>query len=72
MAGTISADQFAALAELLRLRQSPSCEAARLVLVDGLSTGAAAERMNITPQAVSNALASCQRGITLSRRVVGH
>lgn len=67
----MTAEQFAALADLLRLRQSASREAARLVMVDGLSTGAAAELAGVSSQAVSNALASCQRGIELARRVVG-
>lgn len=67
----MTADQFDALAELLRLRQSASREAARLVLVDGLSVGDAAARTGISSPAVSNALASCQRGIELARRVVG-
>lgn len=62
-------EQFAALAELLRLRGGPSQEAARLVLVDGLAPSSAAERAGTSPQAVSNALASCRRGIELARAV---
>ena len=67
----MTADQFDALAELLRLRQSASREAARLVLVDGLRTGEAADHTGITSQGVSNAVASCQRGIELAGRIVG-
>lgn len=67
----MTAEQFAALAELLRLRQSASREAARLVLVEGMSVGEAAQRAGISSQGVSNALASCQRGIELARLVAG-
>lgn len=64
-------DQFDALAELLRLRGGASQEAARLVLVNGLSPTEAARKAGITPQAMSNALASCRRGLDLARRVAG-
>lgn len=63
--------QFLALADLLRLRESPSRAAARLVLVDGLAPAAAARAAGTTPQAVSNALASCRRGIALAKIVSG-
>ncbi|WP_443191416.1 hypothetical protein [Pseudomonas indica] len=64
-------EQFAALAELLRLRSSASQEAARLVLVDGLSPSEAARQAGTTPQAVSNVLASCRKGIELARIAAG-
>ncbi|WP_455233545.1 hypothetical protein [Geopseudomonas aromaticivorans] len=67
----MTADQFAALADLLRLRKSPSNEAARLVLVEGLSTSEAAKRVGIKSNGVSNVLASCRRGMSLARRVAG-
>lgn len=57
--------QFAALAELLRLRGGPSEDAARLVLVEGLTPAAAARQAGASPQAVSNALARCRRGMEL-------
>ena len=63
-------DQFTALAELLRLRGGASQEAARLVLVDGLAPAEAARRAGTSPQATSNALASCRRGLELARRAV--
>lgn len=63
--------QFAALAELLRLRGGSSQEAARLVLVEGMQPSAAARQAGTTPQAVSNALASCRRGLELARIVAG-
>ena len=61
-------DQFTALAELLRMRGGASQEAARLVLVEGLSTTEAARRVGTSPQGVSNVLASCRRGLDLARR----
>lgn len=64
-------DQFDALAELLRLRGGASQEAARLVLVDGLSPADAARQVEASPQAVSNVLASCRRGLALAYRVTG-
>lgn len=57
--------QFAALAELIRLRGGHSQQAARLILVDGLAPGEAAKRAGISPAAASNVLASCRRGLAL-------
>jgi hypothetical protein len=62
-------DAFNALAELLRLRGGASQQAARFVLVEGWTPAAAARQSGTTPQAVSNALATCRRGIELARRV---
>jgi DNA-directed RNA polymerase specialized sigma24 family protein len=67
----ISDIKFGALADLLRLRDSPSREAARLVLVDGLKPADAARQTGTTPQAVSNALASCRRGLALVAIIAG-
>lgn len=64
-------DQFAALAELLRMRRGASQEAARLVLVEGLAPAEAARRTESSPQAVNNALNSCRRGIELAQRATG-
>lgn len=61
-------EQFMALAELLRMRGGASQEAARLVLVEGLSTTEAARKVGTSPQGVSNVLASCRRGLELARR----
>lgn len=71
MAGVMTAEQFDALAVLLRLRGGQSQEAARLVLVEGLSPAAASRERGISPQAVSNALAACRSGIELAKRVAG-
>jgi transposase len=47
--------QFDVVAELLRSRD-PARAAARLVLIDGASTSAAAEHCGVSSQSVSNAL----------------
>lgn len=60
---------FSALAQLLRLRASPSREAARLVLVHGMRPAEAARSAGCTPQAASNAIARCRRGIELALAV---
>ncbi|WP_338807144.1 hypothetical protein V8U11_09255 [Pseudomonas chlororaphis] len=67
----INSEQFDALAELIRLRVGASQDAARLVLVEGLAPGEAARRVGTTPQAVSNVLTSCRKGIKLAQKVCG-
>ena len=64
-------ESFDALAQLLRLRQGPAKEAARLVLVDGLRPAQAATRAGCSPQSVSNTLARCRKGLALARAAVG-
>lgn len=49
-------EQFDLVAELLRSRD-PARSAARLVLIDGATTTAAAEHVGVSSQSVSNALA---------------
>lgn len=64
-------DQFEALAELLRMAPGgASREAARLVLVEGISPADASRRTGIRPQSVNNALRSCERGLKLAKRAV--
>lgn len=63
--------QFEALADLLRLRDGPSQKAAIGVLVHGQRPADAARACGLSPQAVSNVLTRCQRGIELARIVVG-
>ncbi|WP_045884683.1 hypothetical protein [Pseudomonas chlororaphis] len=67
----IDSKQFDALADLIRLRVGASQDAARLVLVEGLAPGEAARRVGATPQAVSNVLASCRKGLKLAQQVCG-
>ena len=64
--------QFGALAQLCRLRQSASREAARLVLVDNLSLGDAAQQAGITLQGASQAVLALRRALDLVRVAVGH
>lgn len=68
----MTAEQFSALADLLRLRGGASQEAARLVLVEKLPPAEAARMAGCSPQAVSNVLASCRRGLELAQAAVGH
>lgn len=63
-------DQFTALAKLLRLRD-PSREAARLVLVEGLTGVAAAERTGLTTQGVSMTVQRARAGLELARQAAG-
>lgn len=64
--------QFNALAQLLRMQPaSATREAARLVLVEGVTGAEAARRLGITPGAVSQALAGCRKGLELARVAVG-
>lgn len=65
----MTAEQFAALAELIKLRGGASQEAARLVLVDGVIPAEAARRTGLKPSAVSGVVGSCRRGIELARQV---
>ena len=62
--------QFAALAQLLRLRTGPAQDAARMVLVEGVSQAAAARATGLTPQAVHNAVKRVQAGQALARVAV--
>lgn len=61
--------QFAALAQLLRMRDGPIQAAARLVLVDGLRQSEAARRTGVLPQHVNRAVKACRVGAELARVV---
>ena len=63
-------DQFDALAVLIHLRQSASRDAARMVLVDGLSVIEAAAQAGITQQGANQAVLRCRRAIDLAWRVL--
>jgi predicted DNA-binding protein (UPF0251 family) len=60
-------DQFGALAQLMRLRKSPSCEALRLVLVEGLSQSEAAASNGIPRTNVTRQVTSAHRTLELAR-----
>lgn len=62
----MTADEFTALAQLLRLRGGPAQEVARLVLVDGLTTADAARRAGLSANAAYNAIARARDGYALA------
>ena len=64
------AAQFNALAQLLRLRPGPAREAARLVLVDGMTQADAARKLDVSPNTVTNAVARARAGLVLVRKVI--
>ena len=61
-------DQFAALAELLRLRSGPAQEVARLVMVYGLSVPDAARQQGIGYPLAYKAAKRAQDGYALAQR----
>ena len=63
----LTAVQFAALAALLRLRASPSQQAARLVFVGGMTQAEAARTLGVTPNTVTNAVARVRAGLSLAK-----
>lgn len=62
----MSPEQFEALAQLMRLRQSPSREALRLVLVDGANQSEAAAKTGIPRSNVTRQAGSARRVIDLA------
>ncbi len=64
--------QFTALAELLRLRDGSAQEAARLVLVDGLSAADAAREVGMSYIAAFKAVQRVQAGLTLAKAASGN
>lgn len=62
----MTAAQFDALAALIGLHLSPSREAARLVLVEGMAPSAAAAAAGVSRQAVSNVMRRCRAGMRLA------
>lgn len=67
----MTAQQFDALAELLRLRGGPSQEVARLVLVDGLSVPEASRATNLDLRLAHRAVKNARAGLTLARQASG-
>ena len=65
----MTADQFAALSALMGLRAGPAQDAARLVLVEGLTKAEAARRAGCAPQSADQAVRRCQRAIKLAQQV---
>lgn len=65
-------EQFDALAELMRLRQSPSREALRLALVEGSTHALAAEKAGIPRSNVTRQVSSAKRVIALINQFRGN
>lgn len=63
--------QFAALAELIRLRGGPAPAGAELVLVHGLGVQEAAARVGCSRQNVGNTLRRARAGLRLARLAAG-
>lgn len=63
--------QFDALAQLLRLREGPARDAARMALVDELRPVDIASLLGMTPQAASNAIQRARRGYALACACAG-
>lgn len=63
----MTADQFAALSELLRLRAGPAQVVARMVLVEGISTAEAARSVGLEYKAAHQAVKRAERGLALAR-----
>lgn len=64
----MTADQFAALSQLLRLRPGPAQDAARLHMVDGLSVPDAARRAGCEYRCAWQAVQRARAGLELARQ----
>jgi DNA-directed RNA polymerase specialized sigma24 family protein len=63
----LTSEQFQALAELLRLREGASGQAAQLVLVSGLSQAEAGRQTGLSTAGVGNAVRRVRRGLELAK-----
>ena len=63
----LSADQFDALVQLLRLRTGPAREAARLVLIEGMTQADAARKLGLSTSSTYNAVARVRVGLQLAK-----
>lgn len=67
----LTATQFDALGQLLRLRQGPARQVARLVLVEGMTQADAARKLDVSPNIVTNAVARARAGFELAKVAAG-
>lgn len=65
----MTGQQFEALSQLMRLRASPSREALRMVLCDGLTQSAAAAQAGIPRPNVTRQVTSARRIIQLAEQL---
>lgn len=63
--------QFTALAQLLRLRPGPAQEAAKLVMVQGMSTPDASRQAGMSYVAAHRAVKRAQDGLALAKIAAG-
>jgi len=63
----VTPTQFAALAELLRLRAGPAEAVARAVMIGGMSVSDAAKGHGVSYQAAYKAVGRVERGLELAR-----
>ena len=68
---TMTADQFEALAKLLRMKPGDVQNAVRAVLVDGVQQSDAARANGVTRQQVGNSVRRCRDGMALARAAAG-
>lgn len=64
-------DQFAALAQLLRMRGGAAQEVARLALVEGVPAREGAQRTGMDERQAYGAVQRARAGLDLARRAVG-
>lgn len=67
----MSPTQFDALVKLLRLRSSPTLDAVRMHLVDGLGQTEAARQVGADVRLVFKAVARAKAGLALAQIVAG-
>lgn len=70
--GSMTAAQFIALAQLLRMRGGLAQETVRLVLVDGLPVAAAAKATGLDPRLAHRAVKSARAGVDLALIAAGY
>lgn len=63
----MTTEQFAALAQLMQMRAGPAQEAARMVLVDGITQADAGRRTGLSPQGVNNAVTRARKAMALAQ-----
>jgi len=63
--------QFAALSRLMRLRDSPTADGLRLVLVDGLTHAAAADASGAERVHITRAISSARRYVEDANTLAG-
>lgn len=71
MQKNMTCEQFAALAQLMRLRDGPSKEAAQMVLVDQSSHHAATVKTGLSYSGVGSVVRRCESALELAKLAAG-